>query len=183
MPHFECMIGMDEGICIKFGKRLGLFKKQSNISYSKIHYATKISENHIKNTVAGKVNIGLLHVEVYAKLFGVNDCDMLDYNAPIPDRNTLQKNISDYFKRIGFKTSDNFKRNGPSYVVEEFIQKFQFPEPLEPVQIRDKLNEAESTLYKTNDISRVLNHLAEEGIIFRIDTGNSKKPKYSKLDK
>jgi len=176
------MIKKVEGICTKFGKRLGLFKKRSNISYSKIHYATKISENHIKNTVAGKVNIGLLHLELYANLFGVKDRDMLDYDAPIPDRNTLQKNISNYFLKIGFKTSDNFKKTGPSYIIEEFVQEFHFPEPLEAVQIKDKLTETKSISYKTNDISRVLNKLAEEGIVLRIDTGNSKKPKYDKAE-
>lgn len=175
------MDSSSRGIAIKFGKRLELFKRKANISYAKIHYATKISENHIKNTVKGTVNTGLLHLEKYAMLFGVNDFEMLDYESSIPDRETLQKNISDYFSKIGFDTSDNFKKIGPSYVVEEFIyETTELSTPLPAIAIKDKINASKYTKYKTNDVSRVLNALAEEDIIIKVPTDNAKKPQYYK---
>jgi len=171
-----------ETICVRFGRRLGLFKKKANVSYAKIHYITLISENHIKNTIAGNVNIGLLHLEIYANFFGVKAYQMLDDDGSIPDRATLQQNISNYIKESGFDSSDNFKKLGPSYLVEEYIQEFdEFSEPLEAGQITTNLNKAKGTSYKTNNVSKVLKNLADEGVITRIDTGNTKKPKYGKM--
>lgn len=170
-----------DDIKVRFGKRLGLFKKKANISYAKIHYATTISENHVKNTVKGKVNIGLIHIELYAKLFGVNDHEMLNYESPIPKREVLQKNISEYFKSIGFKSLDNFKKLGPSYVIEEFFLELNdFMLPLEAAEIKDLINQSQGSNYKTNDVSRVLNSLSSEDIVLKVTTGNSKKPKYVK---
>ncbi len=165
-------------ICIKFGQRLNKFKKRA-----KIYYATQISENHIKKTVAGKVNAGILHIESYARLFGVEDYEMLNYNAPIPNREDLQDNIQAHFASIGYTSSENFKKLGPSYIVEEFIEELgAFSEPLEAVQLKDLCNTTKGTSYNTNDVARVLNKLDEEGILKKIDTGNAKKPKYDKKE-
>lgn len=168
-------------ISARFGERLGKYKKRSHVSFVKMSYGTLISANHINNTVKGKTNPTLKQVEAYARFFGVKSYELLQFDAPIPDKATLQSNIKAHFEFIGYISNETFKKLGPSYAVEEFIEEYDaFPRPLEAVEIKDLFNEARGTTYKTNDISRVLNRLAEEDILIKIDTGNPKKSKYDK---
>lgn len=171
----------EDNICLKFGDRLGRFMKKANISYSKVHHATQISENHIKKTVQGKVNVGLLHVELYARLFGVEVSHLFEFETQIPTRELLQENIRHYFSTVGYKSEMSFKKLGPSYIVEEFIEESEPFAPMEASDIKDLCNSIKGTTYKTNDVSRVLESLADEGILVKIKTGNAKKPQYQKL--
>ncbi|MFS8617774.1 MAG: helix-turn-helix transcriptional regulator [Solitalea sp.] len=167
------------GISKKFGERLGKFKKRAHISFVKMSFGTSISANHINNTVKGKTNTTLRQLESYARFFGVRVYELLQFDAPVPDRATLQKNIRAHFKSLGYITNESFKKLGPSYAVEEFIEEYgAFPRPLEATEIKDLFNKARKTSYKTNDISRVLNRLAREELLIKKDTGNPKKPKY-----
>lgn len=179
--HLLAMDTIEGNICQKFGERLRKFMKKANISYSKVHHATQISENHIKKTVQGKVNIGLLHVELYAKLFGVEVFHLFDYERHIPSRDFLQEKIRNHFKSIGYKSEMSFKKLGPSYIVEEFIQESEPFGPMEASKIKDLCNKAKGTSYKTNDVSRVLDNLAAEDILAKTKTGNAKKPTYQKV--
>lgn len=168
-------------ISAQFGERLGKYKKRSHVSFVKMSFGTSISANHINNTVKGKTNPTLKQVEAYAQFFGVESYQLLQFNAPVPDKTTLQTNIRAHFESIGYISNETFKKLGPSYAVEEFIEEYdEFPRPLEAAEIKEMFNEASGTTYKTNDISRVLNRLAEEDILIKIDTGNPKKPKYDK---
>src|SRR5690606_38474916 len=89
------------GISKKFGERLGKFKKRAHISFVKMSFGTSISANHINNTVKGKTNTTLRQLESYARFFGVRVYELLQFDAPVPDRATLQKNI-----KIGRATSE-----------------------------------------------------------------------------
>lgn len=164
-----------------FGERLGRFKKRANISIAKISYATSISVNYITDTINGKRNITLSHVESYARLFGVAELELLNFDAPVPTREVLQQNIRIYFKSLGYNPTPGFKKLGPAYIVEEFIEESEPFGPLEAAEIKNLCNEAKGTSYKTNDVSRILNNLAEEGILYRTETGNAKKPAYKKV--
>lgn len=49
-----------------------------------------------------------------------------------PSRLTLQRNIKAHFESIGYVSNESFKKLGPSYMVEEFIEEYgSFPKPLE----------------------------------------------------
>lgn len=163
----------------QFGQRLGKFKKRAHVSFVKMSFGTSISANHINNTVKGKTNTTLKQLEAYARFFGVPAYELLDFGKPIPDRTLLQENIKVHFESLGYITNKSFKRLGPSYQVEEFIEKYgPFRRPMEAAEIKDLVNEALQTNFKTNDVSRVLNRLAAEELLIKTDTRNSKKPKY-----
>lgn len=166
-------------ISVKFGMRLGNFKKKANVSFAKMSYGTSISVNHINNTVKGKANPTIMQVEAYARFFGVEDHEMLEFGGKIPGRLTLQRNIKAHFESIGYISNESFKKLGPSYMVEEFIEEYgTFPKPLEAAEIKELSNSKNETSYKTNDVTRVLNKLVREEILVKINTGNPKKPKY-----
>lgn len=165
-----------------FGERLGKFKKRANISIAKISYATSISVNYVTDTINGKRNPTLLHVESYASLFGVSASELLRFDAAVPSREELQQNIRAYFKALGYNPTPGFKKLGPAYIVEEFIEESEPFGPLEAAEIKNLCNQAKGTSYKTNDVSRILNNLAEEGIIYKAETGNAKKPAYKKVE-
>lgn len=165
-----------------FGERLGKFKKKANISIAKISYATSISVNYVTDTINGKRNPTLLHVESYANLFGVSASELLRFDGSVPSREDLQQNIRKYFKVLGYNPTPGFKKLGPAYIVEEFIAESEPFGPLEAAEIKNLCNQAKGTSYKTNDVSRILNNLAEEGIIYKAETGNAKKPAYKKVE-
>jgi hypothetical protein len=117
---------------------------------------------------------------LYARLFGVEVCQLFDFENQIPNRELLQENIRSYFNTVGYKSDMSFKKLGPSYIVEEFIEESEPFAPMEAVEIKDLCNIVKGTTYKTNDVSRVLENLAYEGILVKVQTGNAKKPKYQK---
>lgn len=164
-----------------FGERLGKFKKRANISNAKISYATSISINYITDTINGKRNPTLSHLESYARLFGVPEFELMKFDEPVPSREMLQRNIREYFKSLGYHPMPGFKKLGPAYIVEEFIEESEPFGPLDATEIKNLCNEAKGTSYKTNDVSRILNNLAEEGILYKTHTGNAKKPAYKKV--
>lgn len=164
-----------------FGDRLGKFKKRANISIARISYATSISVNYINDTINGKRNPTLLHVESYAKLFGVPAFELLRFDSAVPTREELQESIRIYFKSLGYNPAPGFKKLGPAYIVEEFIEESEAFGPLDAAEIKNLCNQAKGTSYKTNDVSRILNNLAEEGILYKTETGNVKKPAYKKV--
>jgi|GEM_PF-1148631 len=164
-----------------FGERLGKFKKRANISIARISYATSISVNYITDTINGKRNPTLSHVESYAKLFGVPAFELLNFDASIPSLEVLQQNIRMYFKSLGYNPTPGFKKLGPAYIVEEFIEESAPFGPLDAAEIKNLCNQTKGTSYKTNDVSRILNNLAEEGILYKTETGNAKKPAYKKV--
>lgn len=159
---------------------MGKFKKRANISIAKISYGTSISVNYITDTLNGKRNPTLAQLESYAHFFGVPASELLNFDGLIPDRQVLQQNINRHFRSLGYGTTPGFKKLGPAYIVEEFIEESEPFGPLEAAEIKDLCNQAKGTSYKTNDVSRVLNNLAEEGILYKTNTGNAKKPAYKK---
>lgn len=169
-----------ESLNTLFGKRLGELKKKANISASEMSFVVNISANYLTDIINGKRNPSVLVIESYAEFFGVPPHELLMPDAPIPSRETLQQNIVQYMKAHGYPGTPTFKKLGPSYIVKEFIEDSEPFGPLEAAEIRDICNQAKGTSYKTNDVSRVLDSLAEEGVLYKVDTGNAKKPAYLK---
>lgn len=170
-----------KSINARFGERLGKFKNKANVSLAKMHYATSISVNYITDTINGKRNPTLAHVDLYANFFGVDPSELLKFDNPVPSADVLQQNIRKHFESLGYNSRHNFKKMGPAYIVAEFIEESDPFGPLEAAEIKDLCNQAKGTSYKTNDVSRVLNNLAEEGILYKAKTGNEKKPAYKKV--
>lgn len=166
----------------RVGGNLATLKKSANVSFEKIALATDISLSHVRNACSGEANISLLYLEKFANFFGVDEARLLEESFRLPDRKELQNSIEKYLISTGFSTVHNFKELGPTFIVESFLQKdFTSATPLFAGQIKDLINQKNKTSYKTNDVSRVLNNLSEQGIIHKIDTGNPKKPKYEML--
>lgn len=172
-------MGSKRGILERVGGNLAMLKKSANVSFEKIALATDISVSHVRNACSGEANISLLYLEKFASFFGVDESRLFEESFRLPDRKELQNNIEKYLISTGFSTVYNFKELGPTFIVESFIQKdFTASTPLFAGQIKDLVNQKNKTSYKTNDVSRVLNNLSEQGIIIKINTGNPKKPKY-----
>jgi len=80
------MPAAEKSINALFGERLGKFKERAHISIAKISYATSISVNYITDTINGKRNPTLSHIESYANLFGIPAFELLNFDAPVPAR-------------------------------------------------------------------------------------------------
>ncbi|GAA4790839.1 hypothetical protein GCM10023231_18410 [Olivibacter ginsenosidimutans] len=165
----------------RVAKNLSKLKSNTHISYEKMHLATDISVTHIRNVLNGEANITLTHLEDLANLFGVEAYSLLLDIPKFPKRESLKENITNYLSSKGYNSTYNFKKLGPSYIVSDYIENMEtFPKPIEASQIKDLVNDEKGTNYKTNDVSRILNKLVDEGILKLIPTNNKRKPKYLK---
>ncbi|WGQ09034.1 helix-turn-helix transcriptional regulator [Pedobacter gandavensis] len=166
------------GIIQKVGDNLFYLKKSANVSFEKIALATDISLSHVRNACSGEANITIAYLEKFAAFFGVAEADLVSETKNFPSKESLQKNIQKYLLDKGFSTTFNFKELGPTILVENYLLNSSAKQPVYAFQIKEAINIQHQTKYKTNDISRVLNNLSEQGMLTKTDTGNPKKPKY-----
>lgn len=166
----------------QFGKRLQAFRLAADLSQEQVHLATGVGQSHVAKTELGQVNTSISHVSLYAELFGVDDHELLNYKAPIPDETTLKKNVTKFLKSRGFDPSLFLKQNqGPTHIIETKILDTKFlTTPRLAREIAEYCKEKYDADFTTSQVSKVLDGLHKKGLLEKLKTDKKTKFHYRK---
>ena len=163
---------------LSFGKRLKAIRESINISQEQIQYATGIAQSHISKIELGMINIGLSHIAVLAEFFGLQDFELLQYSASIPDIETLKKNVSKYLKRNGIDPTVFLKKGLAHLLKDRVLPSKFFSTPRYAKEVADYLEEKFGATFSTTAISQALENLRKKGAIAKIATDKKSKYQY-----
>ena len=166
----------------KFGQRLLAFRLTADLSQEQVHLATGIGQSHIAKTELGQVNTSISHLSLYAELFGIEDHELLDYNAAIPEEGTLKRNVAKFLRSRGFDPSLFLKQHqGATHIIEHKILETKFlTVPRFAREIVDYCQDKYEADFTTSQVSRVLDELYRKGVIEKLKTDKKTKFQYRK---
>jgi len=163
-----------------FGKRLKAFRQAVDLSQEQVYYATGIGQSHLVKIESGTVNTGISHIALLAEFFGVEDFQLLEYKAPIPDAEFLRKNVSKYLKSKGIDPTVVFKKSLVRLIETKLLSSKFFTTARFAKEIADFLAEKHDAEFNTSHISHVMEVFTKKGLVEKIATDKKSKFQYKK---
>jgi transcriptional regulator with XRE-family HTH domain len=170
----------NERILSQFGNRLRTFRETAELSQEQVHYATGIGQANISQMESGGLNTGLSQIALLSEFFGIEDHELLDYKAAIPETEDLRKSISRFCKKRNINPSDVLKKSITIIFERKLIPSKFLASPRFTKEIAQHLLEKYDAEFSTTLISRTLGIFSKRGLIERIATNKKSKFQYKK---
>lgn len=162
------------------GKRLRRLREIGKVTQKQIEFVTKMDQGHLSRLERGHVNISINYVFLLADFYGVEDFEILNYNAPLPDREKIQRSVTKFLKRNDFYTAEFFKIKLSSIVEDKIIPSKFLQTPKYNKEISLHLKEKYKATFTNSALSQVLKVFIKKGLIERIKTNKKSKFQYRK---
>lgn len=170
----------NERILKQFGNRLRSFREASELSQEQVHYATGIGQSNISQMESGSLNTSLSQIALLSEFFGLEDHQLLDYNAAIPETDELRKGISRFCKKRNIDPTDVLKKSITIIFERKLIPSKFLTSPRFTKEIAQHLLEKYDAEFSSTLIARTLGIFSKRGLIERIATDKKSKFQYKK---
>lgn len=164
-----------------FGKRVKAIREAANISQEQLQYATGISQSQIARIESGTLNTGINHVSRIAEFFGLNDFELFQYKAAIPDIDDLKKGIAKYLKTKDIEPSVFLRKSIVFYLENKVLQSKFLNTPRFATEIASYLEEKHDAKFTTMGLSQALERFRKRGLVEKIPTDIKSKFQYKKV--
>lgn len=155
-------------------------RESLNLSQEQVHYATGISQPYIVKIEKAETNIGLGYISLLASFYGLEDFQLLQYDAPLPDHDTLKQNVSKFLKQNKIDADIFFKKGLIYYIEATIFNTTFFNSPKLTKDISDHLEVKYKFKFKTSAISQAMENLRKKGFVEKLPTDKKSKFQYRK---
>lgn len=171
-------MGTSKNSVTLFGERLKALREASGLSQEQIQYVTGIHRTQIGRFESGVSGARIEDISALADLFGMEDCELLQYNSPIPDSDNLKRIISKYLKNQGIDPAV-FLKQGLVHLIETKLLPSKFFTSFHSTrEISEFLQGKERAEFTTSHISQALNGFIRKGLVEKQKTGKKTKYQY-----
>lgn len=166
---------------VLFGKRVKAIREAANISQEQLQYATGISQSQIARIESGTLNTGINHVSRIAEFFGLNDFELFQYKAAVPDVDDLKRGIAKYLKAKDIEPSVFLRKSIVFYLETKVLQSKFFSTPRFASEIASYLEDKYNAKFTTMGLSQALERFRKRGLVEKIPTDKKSKSQYKKV--
>ena len=122
--------------------------------------------------------MGIHYVSLFAELFGLEDYELFQYKAAIPDADLLKKNVSKYLKSRKIDPAVFLKQSLVHLIETKLLPSKFFTSPRFTREISEFLEEKDGTSFSTSHISQALNGFVRKGKVEKLKTDKKTKHQY-----
>lgn len=163
-----------------FGRRLRAIREAANISQEQVQYATGISQSQIARIESGTINTGINHVSRIAEFFGLEDFELFQYKASIPDSDDLKKGIAKYLKIRDIEPTVFLRKSIVFYLETKVLPSKFLTTPRYTHEISEYLEEKYNAKFTTTGLSQALERFRRKGLVEKTTTPKKSKFQYRK---
>lgn len=164
----------------QFGLRLKRFREAAELSQEQVHYATGIGQSNISQMESGGLNTSLSQLALLSEFYGLEDHELLDYKAAIPETDELRRRITRFLKKKEIDPSDVLKKSVTTIFERKLLPSKFLLTPRYAKEIAQHLIEKYDAEFSTTLIARTLGIFSERGLIERIPTDKKSKFQYKR---
>jgi transcriptional regulator with XRE-family HTH domain len=165
----------------QFSERFRKFRLNAGLTILQVHIATGISKRQLNYIEAGSLSPNLNHLDLYAKLFGMELHSMLDFSLAVPDESQLKAGIINFLKAKGHDPELFFKPNeGLTVFLQQMLSTNFLNTPKYSREIVKYCEDKYGVKFTTTGISKVMDNFYKEGLIQKLETDKKTKFQYKK---
>jgi transcriptional regulator with XRE-family HTH domain len=173
-------IHQKETSLVLFGKRLRAIREAANVSQEQLQYATGISQSQIGRIESGTLNTGINHVSRIAEFFGLEDFELFQYKAAVPDSDDLKRSIAKYLKIRDIEPSIFLRKSIVFYLETKVFPSKFLNTPKYTYEIAEYLEEKYNAKFTTTGLSQALERFRKKGFVEKLATDKKSKFRYRK---
>lgn len=167
-------------ILSQFGKRLKAFREAAELSQEQVHYATGIGQSNVSQMESGDLNTSLSQLALISEFYGLEDHELLDYKAPVPETEELRRRITKFLKKRNIDPSNVLKQSITTIFERKLIPSKFLTTARFNKEIAEHLVEKYNAKFTTTLIARTLGIFVTRGLLERIPTDKKSKYQYRK---
>jgi transcriptional regulator with XRE-family HTH domain len=174
-------IHQKETSLVLFGKRVRAIREAANISQEQLQYATGISQSQIGRIESGTLNTGINHVSRIAEFFGLEDFELFQYKASVPDSDDLKRSITKYLKTRDIEPSVFLRKSIVFYLETKVLPSKFLNTPRYTQEISEYLEQKHNAKFTTTGLSQALERFRRKGLVEKLTTDKKSKFQYRKI--
>jgi len=168
----------DKNSATLLGERLKAIRKASGLSQEQVHYVTGIIQSQLARFESGKLSARIDDISMLAELFGLEDYELLQYKASIPDSDLLRKNVSKYLKSRSIDPAVFLKESAAHYIETKLLPSKFFNSPRFTREISEFFKDKHRAKFTTTQLSQALEAFVRKGLIEKLETDKKKRFQY-----